>query len=344
MSVTAPSRARSPWLGRGGDAPFRCGFLLVPNFTLIGFGSAVDPLRLANMVAERPLYEFVVLSEDGQAVRSSDGIRVLPDHSIEAAPPLDALLLIGPNPIPDSGIEFLLRWLRRLAANGVALGGVDTGSYFLARAGLLDGYRCTIHWEDMDALVDRFPRLIVSNKLFEVDRDRCSCSGGIAPVEMMIHLIALGAGGRRLAVAVSELLICDQRGPEEKQRIPLRGLLGPGHPKLVEAVTLMECNLEEPLSMEEVAGNVELSARQLERLFREHLAMTPSQYYLQLRLERAHQLLTRTSRPLSDIAMASGFVSLAHFSHRYSAAYGVSPGADRRRRGAPPAAGKPSER
>lgn len=338
MTVTATARARAPWLGRGGDAPFRCGFLLVPNFTLIGFGSAVDPLRLTNMVAQRKLYEFVVLSEDGQAVRSSDGIRVLPDHSIHDAPPLDALLLIGPNPIPDSGIEFLLRWLRRLAANGVALGGVDTGSYFLARAGLLDGYRCTIHWEDMDALVDRFPRLIVSNKLFEVDRDRCSCSGGVAPVEMMIHLIGLGVGGRRLASAVSELLICDQRGPEEKQRIPLRGILGPGHPKLVEAVTLMECNIEEPLSMEEVACNIQLSARQLERLFREHLEMTPSQYYLQLRLDRAHQLLTRTNRPLSDVAMASGFVSLAHFSHRYSAAFGLSPGSERRRRGAVAAA------
>lgn len=332
MTAAATTRTRAPWVGRGADQPFRFGFLLVPDFTLIGFGSAVDPLRLANMVAQRKLYEFAVISEDGQAVRSSDGIRVQADCAIHNAPPLDALLLVGPNPIPPAGIELLLRWLRRLAGSGVALGGIDTGSYFLARAGLLDGYRCTIHWEDMDALVDRFPRLIVSNKLFEVDRDRCSCSGGIAPVEMMIHLIGLGVGGRRLAAAVTELLVCDNRGPDEKQRIPLRGIIGPGHPKLVEAVTIMECNIEEPLSMDEVAGHVQLSARQLERLFREHLQRTPSQYYLQLRLDRAHQLLTRTNRPLSDIAMASGFISLAHFSHRYSAAFGVSPGAERRRR------------
>ena len=244
--MNPPTDRHTPWTAPAADAAYRFGFLVVPDFTLIGLGSAVDPLRLANQVAGRTVYEYVTLSETGAAVRSSDGIRVVPDASIAGAPGLDAVLVIGPNPIPKRGIEPIVRWLRRLAHAGVALGGVDTGSYFLARAGLLNGYRCTIHWEDMDELLGRFPRLIVSPNLFEVDRDRCSSSGGIAAVDMMIHLIGLGSGSHRLAAAVSELLICEHRGPDERQRVPLRSLLGPGSQKLLEAVTLMECNSARP--------------------------------------------------------------------------------------------------
>ena len=322
------------WAGRGGDEPIRFGFLLVPGFTLVGFGAAVDPLRLANMVARRTLYQCVTLTLDGVPVRSSAGVCVTPDCAAADAMELDGVFVIGPNPLPSAGSEPILRWLRALAAKGVALGGVDTGSYFLACAGLLDGHRCTIHWEDMDALLDRFPRLVVSSKLYEVDRNRASCSGGIAPVEMMIHLIGLGGGGHKIASAVAELMIYERRGPEERQKTALRDVAASSHPKLVEAIKLMECNIEEPLTMEEIASHMQFSARQLERLFRETLNCTPRQYYLQLRLERARQLLTRTNRPISDIVMACGFVSFAHFSHRYHAGFGISPSADRRRHNA----------
>ncbi len=331
------------WAGRGGDAPVRFGFLLVPDFTLIGLGAAVDPLRLANMVARRTLYECVTLTMDGAPVRSSAGVCVQPDLAASKAVGLDAVFVVGPNPLPAAGTEAIIHWLRGLAGRGVALGGVDTGSYFLACAGLLDGYRATIHWEDMDALLDRFPRLVVSNKLYEVDRDRASCSGGIAPVEMMIHLIGLGSGGRKVASAVAELLVYERRGPDERQKTSLRDVSAASHPKLVEAIKLMECNIEEPLSMEELAAHMQFSARQLERLFRDTLACTPRQYYLQIRLERARQLLTRTNRPIADIVMACGFVSFAHFSHRYHAGFGISPSAERRRSTADALKGDPHQ-
>ncbi|MBS0545382.1 MAG: GlxA family transcriptional regulator [Proteobacteria bacterium] len=330
--MALPNDTGRYWAGRGGDAPIRVGFLLVPNFTLIGFGSAVDPLRLANMVARRKLYDCVTLTMDGAPVRSSAGVCVQPDMAATSVSDLDAVLVIGPNPLPSAGTEVIIHWLRTLAGKGVSLGGVDTGSYFLACAGLLDGYRSTIHWEDMDALLDRFPRLVVSNKIYEVDRNRCSCSGGIAPVEMMIHLIGLGGGGHKVASSVAELLIYERRGPDERQKTSLRDVSGASHPKLVEAIKLMECNIEEPLSMEELAAHMQFSARQLERLFRDTLDCTPRQYYLQLRLERARQLLTRTNRPIADIVMACGFVSFAHFSHRYHAGFGISPSAERRRK------------
>lgn len=328
--ASAADRNVNYWSGRGGDEPIRFGFLLVPGFTLVGFGAAVDALRLANVVARRTLYQCVTLTLDGAPVRSSAGICVMPDCAAADAMALDAVFVIGPNPLPTAGIEPILRWLRAQAGRGVALGGVNTGSYFLACAGLLDGYRSTIHWEDMDALLDRFPRLVVSSKLYEVNRDRCSCSGGIAPVEMMIHLIGLGGGGHKIASAVAELMIYECRGPEERQKTALRDVAATSHPKLVEAIKLMECNIEELLTIEEIATHMQFSARQLERLFREALNCTPRQYYLQLRLDRARQLLTRTNRPIADIVMACGFVSFAHFSHRYHASFGISPSADRR--------------
>ncbi len=320
----------SPWTPRESGAPFRVGFLLVPDFTLIGLGSAVDPLRIANMVAQRRLYEFSTVSEDGRAVLSSDGIRVTPDHPIDGAPRFDAVIVIGPNPVPRRGLDGAVRWLRQAAMDGVALGGVDTGSYLLARARLLDGYRCTIHWEDMGELADGFPWLTISTNLFEVDRDRCTCSGGIAAVDMMIYLIGLGVGGRKIASSVSELLICEHRGPEERQRVPLRSLLGGGHPKLVEVVALMEANIEEPLEIAELAAHSQMSCRQLERLFRDHLQCTPSNYYLRMRLLRAQQLLRRTDKSIADVAAACGFVSLAHFTTRFGDAFGLTPRLARR--------------
>jgi transcriptional regulator GlxA family with amidase domain len=273
----------------------------------------------------------VTITSDGKPVASSDGVRVLPEFAIAQTPKLDTLFVVGPNPIPKSGIEPIIQWLRRLAGDRVAVGGIDTGSYFMARAGLLDGYRCTIHWEDMDALLDRFPRLVLSPKLFEVDRDRLSCSGGIAALDMMIYLIGLGPGGRKLAAAVSELLVSEHRGPDERQRIPLRNMIRSSNPKLLEAVTLMESNVEDPLSVRELAMHVGVSLRQLERMFHDYLQCTPTSYYVELRLRRARQLLTRSDKPIADIAMACGFVSLAHFTNRYSTYFGISPGAERRR-------------
>lgn len=337
--MNPPIERHTPWSADAPDQPFRFGFLVVPNFSLIGLGSAVDPLRLANQVAERPVYHYVTISEDGTAVRSSDGIHIIPDYSMATAPALDAVLVIGPNPIPKRGVDPLVRWLRRLAHAGIALGGVDTGSYFLARAGLLDGYRCTIHWEDMDELLGRFPRVIVSPKLFEVDRDRCSSSGGIAAVDMMIYLIGLGSGSQRLAAGVSELLICEHRGPDERQRVPLRSLLGPGNPKLMEAVTLMECNIEEPFSMGELARLLQISSRQLERMFHDHLHCTPSHHYLQVRLAHAQQLLRRTDRSISSVAAACGFRSLPHFTSRYKSLFGIPPRLARRQSAATRTAG-----
>ena len=196
------------------EAQRRFGLLLVSDFSLIALSSVVDPLRLANAVIGQRVYEYVTLAAGHGPVASSDGIRVLPDRPMTESGQLDAVFVIGPNPIPSRGFGEISTWLRRQAGQGVALGGVDTGSYFLARAGLLDGYRCTIHWEDRHTLVAQFPKLVVSNRLVEIDRDRFTCSGGISPLDMMTQILRHPPGSRALAEQVSNLLVANQRNPD----------------------------------------------------------------------------------------------------------------------------------
>jgi AraC family transcriptional regulator, glycine betaine-responsive activator len=309
----------------------RIGFLLLENFSLIALGTAVDPLRIANMLVERTVYDYALIGVNGDVVRSSDGIRVTPDKTMSDPCDFDAVFVVGPNPIPRKGIGAIMDWLRLQARHGAALGGLDTGSYFLARAGLLNGYRCTIHWEDQDVLLGQFPKLTVSNRLYEVDRDRYTCSGGVAPLDLMVHLLALPPGSPSLAARVLELLIAERRSGEERQVTSLRQYIGEEHARLDEALQVMESNVEETLSVAEIAAFLNVSQRQLERWFQERLGKTPAQAYLELRLLRARQLLHRTARPLEEVCARTGFTSLSHFSTRYKAKFNISPIADRRR-------------
>jgi len=305
----------------------------LPNFTTIGLASAVETLRMANLAARLPLYRTVLIAASPEPVVASNGMRVLPDHSIADAPALDALFVVGANPIDRSrsGTRALIDWLRQLARQRLPLGGICTGSYLLAKAELLDGYRCTIHWEDLQALQEHFPDIIISSQLFELDRDRFTCSGGVAAMDMMLQLVARQAGGQGIAAKAAELLLCDRvRGERERQRVPLRTLLGSAQPKLSQVVAIMEANLEEPLGLEELASLNEVTVRQLERLFHKYLQRTPSQYYLELRLSRARELLLRSDVQVREVALACGFSSPAHFSKSYSRFFGLSPLGERR--------------
>lgn len=307
------------------------GFLLIPNFTTIGFASAIETLRMANLAARRPLYRTLLISRDSEPVQASNGMRVVPDHSIADAPPLDAIFVVGSNPMPDKYPRELLNWLRRQADHGVPLAGICTGSHLLACAGLLNGYRCTLHWEDIERVKERFPDIVISSQLFELDRDRYTCSGGTASMDMTLQLIAREQGGVEIATRAAELLLCDRmRGAREQQRVPLRQQLGHAQPKLSQIVAIMEANLEEPLELEELAQLNEVSVRQLERLFHKYLDRTPSQYYLELRLKRARDLLLRSEQQVRDIALACGFASPAHFSKCYSRFFGHSPRGERK--------------
>ena len=319
----------------GPDRIRRIGFALLQEFTLIAFTSAVEPLRMANRLSGKRLYEWKILSLDGGPVHASNGLIFTADLPLASAGGMDLVLVCGGERVEQHTDRAMLAALRRLAQSGPRIGALCTGSHALARAGLLDGYRSTIHWENLASFREEFPQIIVTQELFEIDRERYTCSGGTAPLDLMLNIVQRDHGAA-LATAISEEFLCERiRGRHDRQRIPLRLTLGTSQPKLMEAVALMEANLEEPMSLDELSGAVGLSRRQLERLFQKYLSCAPTRYYLDLRLHKARQLLLQTSMTVVDVALACGFVSAPHFSKCYRDYYGKPPRDERRRKGEP---------
>ena len=320
--------------GPAASAAANFAFVIIPRFSMMAFASAIEPLRIANRLSGRDLYRWQVVSVAGGPVRASNGVLMMTDQTLA-----DVAIRPGsrcPTVVVCSGLGAehvrdpqLFAWLRRADRTGAAIGALCTGAYLLARAGLLDGHRCTIHWENLPAFREDFPDIPVQADLFEVDRNRLTCSGGTAALDMMLHLIAT-EHGQELATKVSEQCIVDRiRSSFDHQRMPYRVRHGIHHPKLIGAIELMEANVEEPIDQDTLAGYVGLSRRQLERLFSKHLGRTPAQYYLELRLERARHLLYQTTMPIMDVAFACGFVSASHFSTCYRQMYGKTPRAER---------------
>ncbi|MFQ5547162.1 MAG: GlxA family transcriptional regulator [Woeseia sp.] len=314
--------------------PTRFGFLLLNDFTMISMSSAVEPLRMANRICRQDNYAWKTVSETGEAVNASDGLSVNVDNGIEdedALTCIDAVIVCGGWRIEENTTRPVLKWMKTVNQHGIGLGAICTGSYVLAQAGLLDGYRCSVHWENLAALTDLFPAVTVSRSIFTVDRNRYTSSGGTAPVDMMLHFISAQCGAE-VSAGVAEQYIYERiRQPDDQQRIPLKHVIGHQSSKLVVAVELMEANIKEPISQEDLALYVGLSRRQLQRLFQRYLMCAPSRYYLQLRLQRACELLRQTSMSLVEISASTGFVSTSHFSKSYKEFYGHSPSAERRR-------------
>ncbi len=297
---------------------------------MIAFASAVEPLRLTNRACEAPVFGCLSYSLDGEAVIASNGMPVAVDGTIEEAEGLDAVFVCGGVDVQRFASKPLMARLRRLAQHGTAIGGLCTGALILARAGLLDDHRCTVHWENTDGMVEEFPDLDVTQELFELDRKRWTCSGGTAPLDMMLNIIAQRVSPAVAATIADELIYHRIREAGERQRMELRSRIGVSHTKLLEVVEIMEAALEEPLSCADLARDVGLSTRQLERLFRKYMGMTPTRYYLELRLKRARFLLLQTSLPILSVALACGFVSASHFSKCYREHFQRTPSDERR--------------
>ena len=300
--------------------------------------SAIEPLRMANRLAGEAFYSWRTIGETGEDVVASDGLSVNAEYSIDdpdVFSDLDILIVCGGRRIDDNTTEPILRWLKAADSHDILLGAVCTGSHVLAKAGLLDGYRCSVHWENIASLNDLYPSVNVSRNVYTLDRNRYTSSGGTAPVDMMLHLIRVQLGGE-LSAGVAEQFVYDRvRQPDDPQRVPLRHTIGNQSEKLIVAVELMEANIREPISQLELANYVSLSQRQLQRLFQRYLMSTPSKHYLQIRLLRARELLHQTRLSLVEIASMTGFVSSSHFSKSYKERYGLSPSAERRNRSQP---------
>src|SRR5688572_17755894 len=314
-------------------------FVLIPNFTMIAFATAIEPLRIANRMAGRQAYRWSLVSLDGEPAVASNGIKLQVDMPLKEARERvrggerpDHVFVCGSLGVERFHDRNLNAWISALDRQKIGIGALDTGAWVLADAGVLEGRRCAIHWESLPAFSERFPDADVYADLFEVDGNCYTCAGGTASLDMMLHLIGEHLDESIVTKVCEQALTDRMRSPTDRQRLPLRARLGLQNTKLLFIIELMEANISEPLSLVEIAKYAGLSRRQIERLFRRNLGRSPARYYLEIRLDRARHLLIQSDAPIVEVAVACGFVSASHFSKCYRELYGRSPQQERQGR------------
>lgn len=301
------------------------GLLLIEGFALMSYASVMEPFRAANVLAGRELYRWIHISLDGRPVRASNGASVLADGKVGDLPGCDTLFVFAAGDPASFSDAATFAWLRRLAGDAVRLAGVSGGPFLLARAGVLDGYRATIHWEHREAFAEAFPHVAIEPGLYVIDRRRMTCAGGTAGLDLAVELIERDYG-RALAVRVGEWLIRSQpRSADGPQRATLRERYGATNDRVLKILAHMETTVEDPVSRAALAAIAGVSVRQLERLFAANLGSTVNGAYLHIRLAQADHLLRHTGLPVTQVAVACGFQSPSHFSHAFRARYGASP-------------------
>ncbi|MCM2292992.1 GlxA family transcriptional regulator [Allorhizobium sp. BGMRC 0089] len=314
-------------------------FFLVPNFTLLPFAGAIETLRIANRMLGYSAYEWRLASLDGGKVSSSSGISIDVDSSLaderrflsgENRPNM-AIICSGVF-VEDYSNKSVNAWLREAYNRSVAIGSLCTGAHILAQAGLLNGKRCAIHWENLPGFSEAFPEAEVYADLYEVDGNLYTCAGGTASLDMMLNLIGQDFGDSLVNRVCEQHLTDRVRAASDRQRLPLRARLGVQNNKVLQIIELMEASLAEPMSLIEIAEKVDLSRRQVERLFRQEMGRSPARYYLEIRLDRARHLLVQSTMPVVEVAVACGFVSASHFSKCYREFYNRSPQQERAER------------
>ncbi len=309
--------------------PRRLGILPVPGFAMMAFTSAIEPLRAANRIAGRDLYHWWLCTPGGEPVTASNGISVLPDVALHETSPMDRVIVCAGLEAHSFDDAETFAWLRAQASAGSHIGALSTATFVLARAGLLDGYRCTTHWESLPALSEAYPALEVTPSLFEIDRKRFSCSGGTAALDLVLHLIVRDHGEELASAVSSQFLHGRMRGAADRQPMTEQIQLRSRAPKLAAAIDLMQAHIERPLASSTIAAQIGVSRRQLERLFHNHIGCSPRDYYMRLRLEHARILLLETGMSILNVALASGFSSQSHFGACYRRQFGRTPRQER---------------
>jgi transcriptional regulator GlxA family with amidase domain len=304
---------------------FPYGFLLLPEFPMYALIPAIEALRIANQNRGRKLYSWHLFSPDGKPVRASNGMSVPVDAAIADVPWFPTLFTFAGNHPTQYGTKRVLNWLRRLARHGAVLGAFDTGVFALAAAGLLDGYNVTLHWEALTAFRDQYPDISITEQLYVVDRDRITCAGGNAALDLMLHLIARRHGPELAQIVANGFVAQRMRRDAEPQRLSARQLSGEVGAPLARILHAMEANLEAPLSARELADRTGTSIRSLGRILRDRVGESPMRYYLKVRLQAARNALFYSDLPIQSIAASCGFSCPEVFSRSFRAHFGMSP-------------------
>jgi transcriptional regulator GlxA family with amidase domain len=300
-------------------------FVLMPNFTMLCFAAALESLRIANRMSGKELFSWTLAGEGGDSITCSAGTEFKVNRDLDEVSRNDTVLLCGGIDVQAATTKKMLNWIRREARRGATIGGLCTASYTLAKAGLLDGKKATIHWENQDSFMEEFEDVELTKSVFVVDGNRYTTAGGTSSIDLMLKLIA-DSFGEDLANAVADQLIYSSiRTDQDTQRLSVPTRIGVRHPKLSKVIQMMENNIEEPISPSILAKDVGMSTRQLERLFRRYLNRSPKRYYMELRLQKARNLLMQTDMSVINVALACGFASPSHFSKCYRSHYSTTP-------------------
>lgn len=308
----------------------RIAFLLVDGFTLLSTAAALEPLRAANLFSPERIYDVTLLRTDADFAKTGIGATFDAQHFDAVPPQFDLVLVVAggdPNQIND---QQLFRWLRQAERNGVAIGGISGGALILAKAGLLTGYRFTVHWHHYEAFAAMPGSWLLERRLFVIDRNRYTCAGGSAPLDMMYAIIARDHG-TRFARRISDWFIQTEiRSTDTPQRPSTASRYGTLPKQVSAALELMETHIADPLDQQQIADLVGVSERHLRRQFSDALGLAMMDQYRRMRLETARELVRTTSLPIGDVAQMAGFSNQAHFADAYKTIFGEPPSAHRR--------------
>jgi transcriptional regulator GlxA family with amidase domain len=304
--------------------------LVFPAFPMMAFSSVIEPLRAANVLAKKEHYRWIIVGAVKGAVRASNGVVIQPDFFVQDAPKVDRIVVCSGGDADHVVADAAVTWIRRSLRAGAHIGAVADAAFFLARAGLLDGHACTLHWTSQAAFAEAFPDVELRRDLYVIDRKRFTSAGGVGSLDMMLDIIA-GNCGAEVAAGVAEWFVHSPlRSSVDRKLMPLRLRTGVRDELVLSAIAIMEDAVEERLAMTDLAARLGVSSDRLERAFRAELSVSPSGYYRRLRLKRAADLLAHSTLAVRDVALACGFASMSSFSRAFREEHGHPPKQTRR--------------
>ena len=314
------------------DAPLNVTLLLFPGLSLMSLAATLDPMRGANRVLGRPVYRWRLVSIDGKTPTASCGLPISVEGAFDPAASQDALILIAAFEATRQGTPAVLRAVRAGAKRSAIIGGVESGSWLMGLAGLLDGRRATTHWEDLEDFAARFPNVDVQPDRFVVDEPVFTTGGATPALDCMLSLIR-ARNGYSAALDVASLYIYEEvRTGSEAQPIVSLGRIRNHEPRVANAIRIMETHIDRPVTIAAIARRVGLSTRALETLFLRVVDVSPGAYYVALRLNAARRLVLDTNLPIADVAERTGFSAIASLSRAFRRQFGAPPSAARRAR------------
>ncbi len=310
--------------------PITFAVLVFDAFPMMAFSSVIEPLRAANILARRQCYRWLTVGLTGDRVEASNGVAIDPAHSVRNAPLVDRIVVCSGGDADHLVADPAIAWIRKNLRAGAAIGAVADASFFLARAGLLDGHACTLHWTSQPAFVEAFPEIDLRRDLYVIDRRRFTSAGGVGSLDMMLEIITKDYGAE-LAAGVAEWFVHSPlRSSVDRKMMPLRLRTGIRNELVLSAIAVMEEVVEERLRIADLAAQLGVSADKLERAFRAEVGISPNAYYRHLRLKRAADLLAHSSLPVRDVALACGFDNMSSFSRAFKELIGQTPTATRK--------------